>query len=263
MTGELTVKTESSKLINWADPDFLEDIKRLFAPKLTSAEFQMYCGMAKSTGLNPFLKEIWAVKYQDNQPAQIFVGRDGYRKSAQSHPDYDYHQCDAVYENDEFSIKAGEVHHTYTLKNRGRIVGAYCITKRKSSSKPIFVYAEFKEYSTGRSLWNEQNGKPATMIKKVAEAQCLRMCFQELFGGTYTEEEMEKVPEKIVQVETVQTTDATELKKVMDEELVNYEKDSEVLKKIYVTLRDANVNPNSLRTLVRMHFEKKLKKKGI
>lgn len=42
------------------------------------------------------------------------------------------------------------------------------------------------EYNTGRSVWAQ---KPSTMIKKVAEAQVLRMTFQELFAGTYDESE--------------------------------------------------------------------------
>jgi len=43
------------------------------------------------------------------------------------------------------------------------------------------------EYSTGRSVWKD---KPATMIRKVAESQCLRACFQDLLGGSYDEAEM-------------------------------------------------------------------------
>lgn len=42
------------------------------------------------------------------------------------------------------------------------------------------------EYATGKSLWVT---KPETMIKKVAEAQVLRMTFVEEFNGTYDESE--------------------------------------------------------------------------
>ena len=120
-------------------------------------------------------------------PATVFIGRDGYRKGAQGHGEYDYHQCDAVYENDIFEVQDGIVRHAYKLTQRGALIGAYCIAKRKTSSKPMYVFVELREYSTGKSIWSS---KPATMIKKVAESQCLRACFQELFGGTYGEEEM-------------------------------------------------------------------------
>ncbi len=182
----------NTSMTMWEDDNKLNEIRKLFAPKLTEMEFQFFVGLGKAANLNPFTREIWCVKYQDSAPAQVFIGRDGYRKAAQAHSEYDFHQCDAVYENDSFEVHNGEVKHSYKLVNRGSLVGAYCIAKRHKSSRPIYVFAELKEYSTGKSLWNSQTGKPATMIKKVAESQCLRACFQDLLGGTYGEEEMDK-----------------------------------------------------------------------
>jgi phage recombination protein Bet len=180
------------KIINiWEEEQSILEIRKLFAPKLSESEFKCFVGIGKATNLNPFVREIWCVKYQENTPAQIFIGRDGYRKAAQSHKDYDYHQCDAVYENDSFEVKNGEVFHSYKPINRGNLIGAYCIVKRRKSSKPMYVFVELKEYSTNKSMWNNQTGKPATMIKKVAESQCLRASFQDLLGGTYGEEEMD------------------------------------------------------------------------
>lgn len=181
----------NNNLSMWEDHSKLEQIKKLFAPQLTEAEFEFFIGLGKATGLNPFTKEIWAVKY-GNGAAQVFIGRDGYRIAAQRHPEYDYHQSDAVYENDEFKVIQGEVGHSYNLKNRGKLIGAYCIVKRKRSQKPMYVFVELSEYTTNKSLWNKETGKPATMIKKVAEAQALRMAFQDLLGGTYCKEEMER-----------------------------------------------------------------------
>lgn len=182
--ANMTQNTQS--LIMWDDNKKLDEIRKLFAPTLTEMEFQFFVGLGKASGLNPFTREIWCIKYDKNQPAQVFIGRDGYRKAAQAHSEYDFHQSDAVYENDEFSVHNGEVFHKYTLTNRGKLVGAYCIAKRHKSSRPIYVFASVEEYSTGRSVWKD---KPATMIKKVAESQCLRACFQDLLGGTYSEEE--------------------------------------------------------------------------
>lgn len=183
----------------WSDPSKTAEIKKLFAPTLTDTEFQIFMGIGKATKTNPFLKEIWAVKYGGKQ-ASIFIGRDGYRKSAQAHEDYDYHIADAVYSLDKFTVKNGEIEHEYTFPDRGVLVGAYCTVKRKSSSKPSFVYVDLKEYKgSDGSLWSS---KPATMIKKVAEAQALRMTFQELFSGTYDEsEELEKDEPKEIKVE--------------------------------------------------------------
>jgi phage recombination protein Bet len=169
----------------------LKEIRDIYASKATENEFKAFVGLGKATGLNPFLREIWCVKYGDSSPASIFIGRDGYRRSAQSNPNYDYHYAEAVYSNDDFhyNFKLGEVTHKQNLKDRGQLIGAYCIVAKKNSSKPIYVFVEFKEYNSGKSNWAS---KPATMIKKVAEAQALRMAFQELFAGSYAPEELDR-----------------------------------------------------------------------
>ncbi len=168
----------------------LKEIREIYAPKANENEFKAFVGLGRATGLNPFLREIWLIKYGD-APASIFVGRDGFRKSAQANPNYDYHHVDAVYSNDEFRyiLRDGEIEHRQNFKDRGSLVGAYCIAQRKGASKPIYVFVELKEYNTGKSNWAS---KPATMIKKVAEAQCLRMAFQELFAGSYGDGEMDR-----------------------------------------------------------------------
>lgn len=208
----------NTNMTMWEDSTKLNEIRKLFAPKLTEMEFQFFVGLGKATNLNPFTREIWCVKYQESAPAQVFIGRDGYRKAAQAHSEYDFHQSDAVYENDDFEVTNGEVSHKYKLTNRGNLVGAYCIAKRHKSSRPMYVFADLREYSTGKSLWNPQSGKPATMIKKVAESQCLRACFQDLLGGTYGEEEMEQQTLRTIDVSSIQgATQVERLKSVLKE----------------------------------------------
>lgn len=175
----------TAALVNWNDPAMQMQIKETYGKGLNEGEWKLFVGLGVATGLNPFLREIWAVKYGNN-PASVFIGRDGYRRSAQNHPEYEYHFADAVYTNDIYKVVSGEVTHEYTLKDRGTLVGAYCIVKRKNASKPAVTYVDLKEYEQKFGVWAT---KPATMIKKVAEAQGLRASFQELFAGTYEESE--------------------------------------------------------------------------
>lgn len=182
------IEMKPNNLGIWEQQTSLDEIRNIYGKGLSQSEFNVFIQMGKATGLNPFLKEMWAVKY-GTSAAQIFIGRDGYRKSAQAHYDYDYHLVDAVYSNDEFSVEAGNVMHKYNLKDRGELVGAYCIVKRKSAERTMYTFVELKEYSTNKSLWSKVGGKPSTMIKKVAEAQGLRQAFQALFSGTYHEYE--------------------------------------------------------------------------
>lgn len=223
--------TNESSLTVWENKGTLEEVRKLFAPTLTESEFQFFVGLGKATKLNPFAREIWCVKYKEGAAAQVFVGRDGYRKAAQSHPEYDFHQCDAVYQNDKFSVINGEVQHSYTLNNRGNLVGAYCLTKRKTSSKPMYVFSELKEYSTGKSLWNSQGGKPATMIKKVAESQCLRACFQDMLGGTYGEEEMDKSP---IRTTSINSNNVIDISPIPSDNLLADDVQKEAINKLFL-----------------------------
>lgn len=191
-TGLQAIK--QSQMGMWDDKAKQEEMKKLICKvKLSEVEFATFIEMGRATQLNPFLREIWVVKYDEKSPASIFIGRDGYRKAAQRDSEYEYHTVDAVYSNDKFryNVKEGFPEHEYNLKDRGELLGAYCLVKRRSSERPSYTFVKLSEYSTGKSLWNTATGKPETMIKKVAESQGLRAAFQDLLGGTYAPEEME------------------------------------------------------------------------
>ena len=145
-----TVVVQEQRSMNTLDlnnPSVVAEIKMLLAPTLNPNEFGIFLNIAKSTGLNPFLREIFAVKYNQS-PAMIIIARDGYRKSAQQNPDYEYHQSDAIYSGDTFRVEDGVPKHVYAadLTKRGTIVGAYSIVKRKSAERSHFQFVEFKEY---------------------------------------------------------------------------------------------------------------------
>lgn len=202
MAKELTKQQQSQGI--WDDK--IDIIKNAFAADLTRDEFTMFVELGRSLNLNPFKREIWCVKYGNAAPS-IFVGRDGYRKTAQEQPDYDGHMKEAIYENDEYQVKDGSIHHTINFKNRGKLIGAYCEVYRKGMGHPFRETVMFREYYRGnrnsdgsikkrkyRDQWVDMkptnwDTMPETMIKKVAEAQALRMAYQGLFAGTYDESE--------------------------------------------------------------------------
>lgn len=187
-----SLQIQQENKLDWDSNAKLPLVKQLFAPDVTDLEFLFFVDLARSSGLNPFKREIWATKIDRNKSAQIFIGINGYRAIAHRHKDYEMHQVDAVYENDQFQVINNEVNHTYQLTNRGALKGAYCMVKRKNATKPMFVFVDFDEYNKNFALWKNatQGGKPATMIKKIAESQALRQAFSEQLNGTYTPEEM-------------------------------------------------------------------------
>jgi len=162
----------------------LAEIKNSFGKGLNDAQFTNFMQIGKALGLNPFMREIFAVNY--NGDVSVFVARDGYRRNAISNPDYDGHIVDSIYEGDRFKVIAGVPEHVYSDKERNKIMGAYCICYKKSTRIPFFVKVNFGEYYRQTNIWKT---KAETMIKKVAESQCLKASFPKLFNGTYDESE--------------------------------------------------------------------------
>jgi phage recombination protein Bet len=167
----------------WSD---LALVRAQFAPTLTETEFKFFVTLGQSLGANPFKREIWSVKYDRNQPASIFLGRDMYRRKSQEQKEYDGHVPQAIYENDEFEVFNGIPEHSYGANGRGKLLGAYCMCWKKTTTHPYFVMVKIDEYNKNFANWKTM---PETMIKKVAEAQCLRGAFQGVFAGTYDESE--------------------------------------------------------------------------
>jgi len=176
----------SNEITFWEDKSNLKCVKEIYGKSLNDSEWNTFLEIGKASGLNPFLKEIWAVKY-GTAAAQIFIGRDGYRIFAVKNKDYDGHTVSSIYSNDTLKVSNGAVTHEYALKNRGDLIGAICTVYKKSTSVPVYVSVNIEEYIQKHGVWAD---KPETMIKKVAEAQALRMAFPKQFNGTYSEYEM-------------------------------------------------------------------------
>lgn len=187
-TTALATNRANHTINMWYCENQLKQIREIVSPSapLTDVEFSCLVELGRATQLNPFQREIWAVKYKQNAPANIFIGRDGYSNLAKRDREYECHQVEAVYSKDNFKIVNGEILHTLDPINvRGDLIGAYCKVKRKSSEKPTYVWVTMDEYNLKQGIWNS---KPATMIKKVAEAQALRQAFHGL-AGTYSDAE--------------------------------------------------------------------------
>lgn len=181
MSNEMT-----TELTLWDDKNELAEVKKMFGSSLSEGEFMTFVKMGKALNLNPFLRQIYAVKYGSN-PAQVFVGRDGYLVNAVRHPQYNGIISSAYYSNDIMKrLPDGNIHHESNYNNRGKLIGAYAIVHRKDFDFPIAKEVLLSEYNTGKSTWAKM---PETMIKKVAEAQALRFAFPEMFAGTWHEAE--------------------------------------------------------------------------
>ena len=207
MTTDLAKKgrAELAEQISYT-PEQIQLMKDTVAKGATDNEFLLFMHLAQSYGLDPFLKEIWLIKYlragqrPEEVAATIFTSRDGYLKIANRDPQMDGIQSDVVYANDLLEkLPDGTVKHAYG-QPRGLIIGAYALVFRKDRSRAAYFYAPFAEYGTGNNpTWKKY---PSAMIVKVAEAMALKRAFS--ISGLVTQEEigLDTAPESTPEAET-------------------------------------------------------------
>lgn len=137
----------------------------------TESEFQMFLEFCKSTGLNPFKKEIWFIK-TDKGAVQMMTGINGFLAIANRHPEFD-----------GMSVSINE--------ENGKLISATATVYRKDRSHPseatVYLQEYFKPSKFGNGLWEKM---PRMMLQKVAKSVALREAFPQELTGMYTQEEM-------------------------------------------------------------------------
>lgn len=199
--------------------------------KCSEQETMMFIALCKYRGLNPFLREAYLIKYSDNSPASMVVGKEAFLKRAQSNPKYKGHRTGTT---EDGSMAWAEVY-----------VDGYAV--------PIRCEVDYIEYvgtkdewvngqATGKKIVNSMwASKPKTMLRKVALCQALREAFSEDFGGMYGAEEIntvssENLSEEILNVnpETGEITPPAEKKKSSKPTVTPpVEKDGEIKEAIF------------------------------
>ena len=171
------------------DIDFVKKyLVRGKAETVSNQELVFFINTCKAQKLNPLANgEVYLIKYNSNEPAQLVVGKDAYVKRAFLNPNYlGTKNGIVVIRGNNAVIKEG----TCVYPNE-KLWGGWCkiYYKRKGSDTVYEAYKEVSldEYNKGMANWKS---KPATMINKVAISQCMREAFPTDFIGLYSEDEM-------------------------------------------------------------------------
>lgn len=153
----------------------LEVVRNALAPDLDDAELTLFSLVAQRSGLDPFARQIHAVKRKGKVTFQ--TGIDGYRSTAERTREYEGSDLP------EF--------------------GPECECKAKPEGHPLWarvtVYRTGKRPQTGEAYWHEFHPgdndfmwvkMPRNQLAKCAEALALRKAFPYVFADLYTNEEM-------------------------------------------------------------------------
>jgi phage recombination protein Bet len=169
---------QPSDLVSYSDAQVALIKRTLTDPRnpLTDDEFALFIEVAKRTGLDPFRRQIYAVKRGDKMNIQ--TGIDGFRVLAQR---------SGAYEGQLGPLWCGQdgVWRDVWLE-KGPPAAAKIGVLRRGFREPLWAVARFSSYAQA-NLWQKM---PEVMIAKVAEALAIRRAFPEDVSGLYTDDEM-------------------------------------------------------------------------
>jgi len=184
--------TKRALVPKWTKPQ-LELLKRTVAKGTTDDEFSLFLYSCKRTGLDPFIKQIYAIKRWDSQTNSfamaIQTGIDGYRLIASRTGDL------AGIDEPEFVTDANTPDHP--------VMATVTVYRFVQGERCKFVgqarWAEYVQKDKDGNACGRWRDMGFNQLAKCAEAAALRKAFPQDLSGIYTNEEM-----PVIDIESVQ-----------------------------------------------------------
>ena len=168
-----------SNLTTWT-PEQTQLISSTIAPGCTADELKLFAYACQRTGLDPFSKQIYAIKRGGKLTIQ--AGIDGLRSIAERSGQLDGSATFWIGDTE------GSQWSDVWLGSKPP-AAAKTIIYRKGCSHPFVGVARFQDYNAGQGLWSKM---PSAMLAKCSEALALRKAFAVDMSGVYTMDEMEQ-----------------------------------------------------------------------
>jgi phage recombination protein Bet len=190
----MSIHKNQKNEVSMFSPEQNELIKKQLCKNISDDELHFFAAVCKKTGLDPFMKQIYAVKRGDAMTIQTSI--DGYRLIAERTGRY---------------APGRESTHVY---KGDRLFSSTSYVKKQTKDgtwHEVSVTCLFDEYKPNykSQFWDT---KPTVMLDKCAESLALRKAFPNELSGLYTSEEMDQAQNSQVKSPTiVSETQAEEL----------------------------------------------------
>lgn len=173
------VKTKPAEMQkNQYGPEQIALIKRTIAPTITDDELQLFVGVCKRTGLDPFARQIYAIPYNGRMSIQTSI--DGFRLLADRTGKYSG-QLGPFWCGED-----GQWVDVWLKKEHPSAAKVGVL--RKDFDQPMWGIARWDDFSKNTNLWKTMGPH---MLAIRAESQALRKANPQELSGLYTREEME------------------------------------------------------------------------
>jgi len=159
-------------------PEQQQLISSNIAPGCTSDELKLFAYACQRTGLDPFSRQIYAIKRSNK--LTIMTSIDGLRSIAERTGELDGSSTewcgdDGIWADVWLGSKPP--------------AAAKTTIWRKGSTHPFVGTALFRDYNANQGMWGKM---PAAMIAKCSESLALRKSFPHNLSGLYSIDEMEQ-----------------------------------------------------------------------
>lgn len=144
-----------ARAVNVTPDEIIEPLKRQIMPNASDAELAAFCMIAAKYGLDPFLRQVYAIRNEKTGAYQPYISVDGWYALAERHP-----QMDGA----EFA----------EIREDGRLVAITCSIWRKDRTRPTVVTEYLKECRRDTPPWRQHETR---LLRHRAFIQCCRIAF--------------------------------------------------------------------------------------